>query len=69
MSYKEHFKEIEDEIKALRVLNKKQSQMIERRDALVNSIFEDTQESLKGTVLSNVKRKILMHLKERVRGK
>jgi uncharacterized protein YecT (DUF1311 family) len=69
MSYKDHFKEIEDEIKTLRALNKKQAAMIERRNILVDWIFEDAQEALKGTVLSNIKRKVLIHLKDRAKGK
>jgi hypothetical protein len=69
VSYKECFKEIEDEMKHLYALNLKQAIMIKRRDTVINSIFKDSCESAKGTVLNNVKAKIMRHLKDVSKGK
>jgi hypothetical protein len=57
-------KEISSEIKLLKLLNKKQSDMIVRRDVLLDKILKDTEGAQKGTVLESVRRKILAHNKK-----
>ena len=60
---------IKNEIKMLRILNKRQAEMIERRNKVIDAIFEDSQHAAKETVLESIKRKVLVHLKDRAKGK
>lgn len=55
----------QNEIEALRYLNKRQAAMIARRDCLIDDIYLDAKAAAKGTVLENVARKCLVHFKLR----
>ena len=65
---KQAAKEIDEEIRTLRSLNKKQGAMIARRNALIEKIYGDAKHAAKGTVLENIKRNCEIFFKQ-TRGK